>query len=363
MGLAVRPDCQHVPGGDVASRSVVGIYRGPGAVTGTGGALAEPRPVKQTRFATIAEWYSIEDDEFTEFTFDNTWPDGTPKVRNISKRREGPPPRSRSSIAESIWAHRRAVEWVTGGIRDDLQHARSICHVGRVPVYEDYPDNELDIEFYMDQDILNKTFDMYSLKDLVVWDRTEVYYIDWDADNMQFVVHDPRDHGIAKLATRWTQCYHVGDVPAKPVAGDVACNALVGQAGWDKGLTWIVDSGASLHLANIHECKANGVTLRENDEAVITRGVGGTVESWETAVVHCKELGCKVEATTSESEFNLMSLVGICNDERIGFVYLPDLGLPPYFLLPGREKAIVLDIELNTPVYRQNDPNMRPENL
>ena len=35
-------------------------------------------------------------------------------------------------------------------------------------------------------------------------------------------------------------------------------------------------------------------------------------------------------------------------------------GLPPYVLLPGHKKAVVLKVEDKVPVYRQGDPDFQP---
>ena len=133
-----------------------------GRVPGTGTRMAEvsavSKPVKQTRFAAMAEWFEIEGDEFDEFTFENCWEDGSRKASLPSKQRIGPPPRRVSSVAASIWAHRRAMAWVMGGICHDLPEARTISHDGRVPVYSVDPDDVDDFEFVMDQDALNQNY-------------------------------------------------------------------------------------------------------------------------------------------------------------------------------------------------------------
>ena len=59
--------------------------------------LVVTKPVKQVRFAVVAEYFDLFDDDFT---FDNTNPDGTPKVRQQARERVGPPPRRESSVVK-----------------------------------------------------------------------------------------------------------------------------------------------------------------------------------------------------------------------------------------------------------------------
>ena len=70
----------------------------------------------------------------------------------------------------------------------------------------------------------------------------------------------------ANLANRWDHFHHVGVVPTRPVAGSGTSMAAVGAARGQRGLTWTVDSGAGLHMANKHEVKDAGFSLELVDD-------------------------------------------------------------------------------------------------
>ena len=353
---------QHKPGGQTATGGVDPTGQGPGTSTR---AVAEvpgiTKPIKQTRFAE-EEWFYIEGDELDEYTFDNTWADGSRKVCQFSKQRVGPPPRRESSIAASIWAHRRAVAWVTGGICRDLPSARTIEHDGRLPSFSVDPDDDEDFEFRLDQDILNQDVPDYTLKNLAIWDDTSVCYLDETGDGDLIMVCDSRQDGLQNLETLWPLYHHIGNVPPRPVAGASTSMARAGAAFGQRGLTWTVDSGAAVHMANEHEVKAFGAPTQPIDDFYV-HGIGGPQKCDSAASIHCKELECLIKPILSECPFNLMSLHLVCKENGLCFIYLGDLGMPPYILLPGRTRAVVLKIEGNVPVYRQNDPDMQPEKV
>ena len=127
--MGARRRWPHKVGGDVASGSVVNASCVAGAVTGKAGADTSQviaKPVKQVRFAAMSDWYEIVDSGFDDFTFDNKNADGTPCVRQPSKQRVGLPPPLRSSAAAMINAHKRACDWVCGGVRHDLPDAPTL---------------------------------------------------------------------------------------------------------------------------------------------------------------------------------------------------------------------------------------------
>ena len=151
------------------------------------------KAVKQVTFASTAELFEIADDGLDDFTLDNIDENGRPKVCTPSKQTLGPPPRRTSSTVATIWAHHRAVLWVTGGLLHDLPDARIIGHSGRRVQYAVDPDDNLDVEFVLDQDELAQTFPNYSFKELATWDAESVCYLDDDCDGTFHIVCDSRE--------------------------------------------------------------------------------------------------------------------------------------------------------------------------
>ena len=110
-------------------------------------------PEKRVRFHADPEVIEIVDDGDDEFTFDNLNADGTPAVKQVSKARVGPPPFARSHIVDMILAHKRACDWVSGGLRQ-LPEARMIGHQGRRPYWVVDPEDTDDVPFELDMEIL-----------------------------------------------------------------------------------------------------------------------------------------------------------------------------------------------------------------
>ena len=136
--------------------------------------------------------------------------------------------------------------------------------------------------------------------------------------------------------------------------------ATVGAARGQRGLTWTVDSGAGLHMANKHEVKDAGFSVEPVDDYFV-QGVGGLEKCDAEAYIHCKELQSTIRSHVSEGPFNLMSVHLACRENKLCFLELGHLGLPPYILLRGQTKAVVCKIEGDVPIYRQSDPDQQPE--
>ena len=267
MGVRCR-GCSHAAGGT----STAGCAGAVGQVAGasTCDANTTTKPIKQVTFAS-ASWTYITDDGFDDFTFDNIDDDGSPRVRQHSKRRLGPPPPAKSSVVSMIIAHKRATNWITGQLCYDLPEARIVGHSGRCAQYEVDPDDNDDVEFFLDQNLLEKTFKYSTYKPIAFWDSTGVYYL--SPHNADEVVFDSREDGLQNLAAYWGAYYHMGEVPPKPVAG-ASTSVVVGIARGGRGFEWIVDSGAGIHMANKDECKELGLPFNPCSPFPIS-GVGG----------------------------------------------------------------------------------------
>ena len=81
------------------------------------------------------------------------------------------------------------------------------------------------------------------------------------------------------------------------------------------------------------------------------------------ATIPLKEFGINIDAAASDSPFNLLCLHRFCQDNKMDYIELGSLGLPPYALLPGRERGVVFQIKGETPIYKQNHPNFQPEKV
>ena len=183
------------------------------------------KPEKILRFAEFSEWYDIVDDGMDEFTFDNTWPDGTPCVGITGRPRKPVEPRStESSIISAIKAHYRAVRWMSGDVLPlngyKMFTPRRIIYNGRRPQYEEYDDNDEDVEFHLDplQELSDPKCEHYTERCLAHWTENEVYFVDDTFDDLT-VLCVPIIDGLAVLGgDRWHGYHHVGVVPARPVA-------------------------------------------------------------------------------------------------------------------------------------------------
>ena len=78
----------------------------------------------------------------------------------------------------------------------------------------------------------------------------------------------------------------------------------------------------------------------------------------QKADVHLPELGFDlvVLVTPQRNSHNLLSVDLLCSESGCSFIQLGHLGLPPFLITPDGLHAVVLKIEGNVPVYRQ-DPN------
>ena len=296
LALGVRRGRRGKAGGHVTSSS-------------TGGQAKEAisKPIKQVRFAAMADWYEIQDDGFDDFTFDNFNADGTPRVSQHNGRRIGPPARKLSSTAATLWAQYKALLWITGGVDLNLPDARIIGHSGRQFQIEIDPDDEGDVPFWLDQDVLNKPFNNYTFRRLAIWEAETVCYLDSDADCIMHLVCQPHDEGLDVLASRWHEFCHTGLVPPEPVAGDVTSMARAGTAKFQPGLEWTVDSGAGLYMANISECKSLDMPLHPVPPFLVS-GVGGEQIIEEKATISLQEFGISIHAAALDSPFNLICL-------------------------------------------------------
>ena len=77
----------------------------------------------------------------------------------------------------------------------------------------------------------------------------------------------------------------------------------------------------------------------------------------EQADLTFPELGLTLEAYVSpENSFDLLSVDLLCSESGCSYVQLGHLGLPPFLITPDGLHAVILRVEGNVPVYRQ-DPN------
>ena len=150
------------------------VPNGAGLLTGADGikhTLGKERiitkPIKIIKLSDQVEWKFIVDDGDDDFTFDNVDADGMPIVRQYHGPRAGPPqPKVLPQVA-SLWAHQRAIAWITGGTTP-LPPANIIGHSGRQYQLATDPDDEGYIPFIMNPEMLNKRFDNSSMRSLVI---------------------------------------------------------------------------------------------------------------------------------------------------------------------------------------------------
>ena len=262
--------------------------RGPGGsgVSGkVGGDITASRPTrlalwphlatKRVSFSELVEVYEIEDSEVDEFTFDNKWHDGTPKV--CARRTTIHPHPERHMPSCVVWAHHMAT-LLFGGDPFDLPPARRILFEGRRVFFEDYPEEEDDVfetSDPIDIDLYDKYYEFYTHKPLVYWTEVDATTINAVGDG---VVSWPRGSAATHLCASWRQYCHIGkapiwdvvvgasadgcpsvagqgartaaDTPVEDIVGASADLAFIGAAArhGSHQVEWLVDTGASLHL-------------------------------------------------------------------------------------------------------------------
>ena len=110
------------------------------------------KPVKALRFAENAEVINIVGvDGIDDYTFDNVWADGTPKVRHRTLASH--PHKKRMPVeAAEVCFHQRALDWANGIIPTTLPPARRLYFAGRINQF--VPDANGD-DVYEDQDVFS----------------------------------------------------------------------------------------------------------------------------------------------------------------------------------------------------------------
>ena len=145
------------PGGQRGAngtRLALGLRRGRKRKSGgdvTAGGATEPGKeveeavTKELRFSNVHEIYEVVESGFDDYTFDNAWEDGTPKVSTTTRRHHRQQNTiKRCSLVTAIEAHYRAMAFAFGTMPSNLPVAHRVEHQGRIPVQ--YLDDEDDVE-------------------------------------------------------------------------------------------------------------------------------------------------------------------------------------------------------------------------
>ena len=159
------------------------------------------KPIKRVQFAPMCDLYEFEGDENDEYTFDNVWDDGSPRVRQSRPpgRPVGPlemPNRRSDNVKAEVMAHHKAVQWITGGW---VPLARSIIFQGRRNYFDPDDVDDSDEIFTLEYDQEKaKSFVNYTLDTLVVWGEDFAWYLDYDFNAYQYVpCHVQYDHEVS----------------------------------------------------------------------------------------------------------------------------------------------------------------------
>jgi len=232
--LAVAPHAWHGPAvAPSGCRSATPGLSGPRYFAeelfqATAAAPAAMKSDKVITFASAPEIVLIVESGADEFTFDNTWPDGTPKVSHYRQTdfhpRAGRSRRcdQRHLAEEEVRAHARAVGLMQGR-QLRLPEPRVVCHEGRRPrfskasVWGCHPDNPSDEDEHYElvADRLDEAaLPGYSTKGLALWEDDFVYVT---ADSCkQKALAIPRDQALMILRPTWDNFIHKGVVNTRP---------------------------------------------------------------------------------------------------------------------------------------------------
>ena len=319
---------------------------------------------QELRFADTAELFLLEESGCDEYTFDNYWDDGTPRVCH---RRSDPRPYVSGPIPRSqVIAHKRAVQ-LFAGLPVPVPPPRAVVFDGRRPNYEEYPEvyyeNDFDDEDPIDVDLSNVNYEFYTHKPLAIWVDGEVT----TEDELGLVTTWDRTYGLWQLRETWQQYYHVGDVPPMRVAEDPvgastdrtpAAPATSRRRGYV--IEWIVDSGAGLHIISMPNHRRGGFRSVPYRTPLCLEGVGGNQTCTMQSIATFDDWPAKLYCCIQKSGYNLLSVDLLGSELNIDFINMASKGLPPYLVFPN-DTAIVTPCEGNVPIYRSNDDRYLPE--
>ena len=347
-----------------------------------------PHPVvKSVSFSELVEVYEIEDSEVDEFTFDNKWHDGTPKV--CARRTTIHPHPARHMPSCVVWAHHMAT-LLFGGDPFDLPPARRILFEGRRVFFEDYPEEEDDVfetSDPIDIDLFDKYYEFYTHKPLVYWTEVDATTINAVGDG---VVSWPRGSAATHLCASWRQYCHIGkapiwdvvvgasadgcpsvagqgvrtaaDTPVEDIVGASADLAFIGAAArhGSHQVEWLVDTGASLHLITYTDATKSKFRRHKLDVPTSVIGVGTMDNLEDVAAVKLPGLQAEMDMVIWKNSMNLLSVSKLAAEHGIDFVWLQSKGLPPYLVMPN-DTAVILTVEGGVPIYRSNSDLYLPE--
>ena len=103
-----------------------------------------PKPLKEVKFSDKVVFVYIVDTGVDEYTFDNVWEDGTPRVRQ--RKPSVKPKVQRFTPGSEVLAHQWAVQ-LFGGMTFSLPPPRKMTFYGRQPISEGYSEDEHDEVF------------------------------------------------------------------------------------------------------------------------------------------------------------------------------------------------------------------------
>ena len=332
------------------------------AASGRGGSHVEVAS-KTVRFNAKVIKHKIYESGHDHFTFDNLNSDGTPRVSQTQCRRNTELPNIRKHVpADTIWAHHRAVSLALEGALVGLPAARGITFVGRRPRYTNpYVDDlNLDDEYCVDEDPNTVNYINTSYRPMAFWDGRNVYYKKFDMKSRRWVVR-MTDVSVALrwIKKRWNRFCHVGDVPSAATPGVNARGEAANMARRKVVVEWIVDSGAGVHLINTSKRRESRFQVRPCQPFEV-QGVGGYKTCDKEAVIEFDAMNICIEAGITDSPYNLLS-VELLRQKGVSFISSGHPYLPPFLLLPNGMHAIVLEVQGEVPIWRQNDAAFLPE--
>ena len=303
------------------------------------------------------EVIEIVGDDVDEYTFDNFRPDGSPKVSQtrVPRKNKGGHGRKYCPPANAVWAHYKAVRLATDGAVFGLPPPGEVGYQGRRSyVFPGQPEDEVyDVPFAADISVKDGYDEFVSFAPMAYWSEDAVWYMDHHPKRNDWSVHfQPAEKGVAVLKDRWSEYCHVGDVPYR---SDEPASRTVAMAWARRDVTWTIDSGAGVHIMSDADCKKARLCRRPCPPLPIS-GVGSSLVCNQMVDLRLPELGFDLEVriTPADNAHNLLSVDLLCSESGCSFVQMGHLGLPPFLITPDGLHAVVLKIEGNVPVYRQD---------
>ena len=171
-------------------------------------AANRPKSIKKVDFAAQPHLILVFESGSDEFTFDNRWPDGSPKVSCHKEKLFIPRRRRRSNwcspIEDEVIAHARALDLLRGQ-ELPLPAARLLFHDGRQPRFEpssgwlNYHDDNPEDTYYelAESELVEESLPNYAAKELVIW--KENFVCRRDGAKLQ-VATIPHEEATVRLA-------------------------------------------------------------------------------------------------------------------------------------------------------------------